>query len=92
MHTQSHLVENFRVYLQTKNQLHPPRFSGDIAKICTLILGTLGKPGYADPNDIINFDVYLYARNKPDHSLHFSLEILYFKEPCNLIGQQHLGP
>ena len=26
-------VENFHVHQQAKNQLHPPRFSGDIAKI-----------------------------------------------------------
>ena len=26
------LVEKFRVYLQTKTHLHPPRFSGDISK------------------------------------------------------------
>ena len=31
------LVENFRVYLQGKNQLHPTYFSGDIAKICKLL-------------------------------------------------------
>ena len=37
------LVENFCVYLQAKNQLHTPCFSGDIVKICKLlILGTLG--------------------------------------------------
>ena len=34
------LVENFRVYLQSKNQLHPQRFSEDIAKIYKLL--TLG--------------------------------------------------
>ena len=32
-------------------------------------------------------DVYLYAKNKLHHSLF--LEILHFKEPCNLIGWQH---
>ena len=52
-HTQSdiyyHLVEHFYVYLQAKNQLHPLWFYGDIAKICKLILGTLGMPGYAHP-------------------------------------------
>ena len=37
-----HLVENIRVYLQAKNEVHSPRFSGDIAKISKLIiLGTL---------------------------------------------------
>ena len=33
-----------------QNQLHPPRFSGNIGKICKLfIFGTLGMPGYAHP-------------------------------------------
>ena len=31
----------------THAQLHPPRFSGDKAKRCKIILGTLGMPGYA---------------------------------------------
>ena len=44
-----HLVENFDVYLQAKNQLHPPCFYGNIAKIYKLILGTLGIPGYTNP-------------------------------------------
>ena len=45
-----YLVENFRIYLQIKEQLHPTWFSGDIAKICKLlILGTLGMSGYAHP-------------------------------------------
>ena len=39
-------VENFCVYLQVKNQFHSPCFSGDTAKICKLILGTLGMSGY----------------------------------------------
>ena len=41
-----HLVENFQVYMQAKNQLHLPCFYGDIAKICKLILGALDMPGY----------------------------------------------
>ena len=44
------LVENFRVNLQTKNQLRPPCFSGDLAKIYKLItLGTLDMPGCTNP-------------------------------------------
>ena len=40
-------VENFCVYLQAKNLLHPPSFSGDIKKdINLLILGILGIPSY----------------------------------------------
>ena len=45
-----HLVENFRIYLQAKEQLHPPCFSIYIARICKLpILSTLGMPGCAHP-------------------------------------------
>ena len=63
------LVENFCVYLQAKNQLHPPLFSGDIAKICKLLIfGTLGIPGYTNPTWqyqlVEDFDVYLNAKNK----------------------------
>ena len=45
------LVDNFCVYLWAKYQLHPPCFSGDIAKICKLLisLGTLGIPSYKHP-------------------------------------------
>ena len=41
-----HLVENFCVYLQAKNQLHPPYFYGNVAKICKLILGALSMTEY----------------------------------------------
>ena len=38
-------VESFPVCKHAKNQLHPARFHGDIAKIYKLlILGTLGMP------------------------------------------------
>ena len=30
------LVKNSRIYMQANNQLHPPYFSGDIAKVCKL--------------------------------------------------------
>ena len=42
----NHLAENVYVYLQGKNQLHLPCLHGDIAKICKLILDTLGMPDY----------------------------------------------
>ena len=42
------LVENFCVYLQAKNQLHPPCFSGD-AKTWKLIFGTLRMSNYTHP-------------------------------------------
>ena len=49
MHTQSDTInlKNFCVYLQVKNQFHSPCFSGDTAKICKHILGTLGMSGYS---------------------------------------------
>ena len=39
-------VEKCCVYLQVKNQFHSSCFSGDTAKICRLIFGTLGMSGY----------------------------------------------
>ena len=57
-HTQRYYkpVENFRVYLQAKNQLHPPFVSGDIAKICKLsLLDTLGIPHFPIPKCILDF-------------------------------------
>ena len=39
-------IENICVYLQVKNQFHSPCFFRDTAKICKLILGTLGMSGY----------------------------------------------
>ena len=66
------LVENFRVYLQAKNQLHSPHFSGDIAKICKLIFGTLGMPDYTNPKWwyqlVQDFDVHLHAKKAFYHS------------------------
>ena len=68
-----HLVENFCVYLQAKAQLHPSCFYGDIAKICKLVLGSMGMPGYTHPNWQYHlaedFDVYLHAKNKLHNSL-----------------------
>ena len=39
-------LEKFCVYLQAKNQFHSPCFSGNTAKICKPILGTLGVSCY----------------------------------------------
>ena len=90
------LAQNFSVHLQTKNQLQPPCFSGDIAKICTLlILSTLGMPGCKHPKWcyqlVEDFHVYLHAKNKLHHSLFF-FEILHFKQSYNFIGWHHFGP
>ena len=99
------LVENFRVYLQAYNQLHPPSphvFSGYIVKICkVLILGTLGMPGCTHPclvahtqNDSINLQKTLMFICMPKiyFIIHLVFEILHFKESCKLIGWQHFGP
>ena len=67
------MIENFCVYLQAKYQLHPHVFFGDIAKICKLIWGTLGMPGYTYPKLYLqlvqDFYVYLHAKNTLYHSL-----------------------
>ena len=81
------LVETFCVYLQAENQFHTPCFSGDTAKICKLILGSLGVP------DSINLQksMFIYMP-KIKRIIHFFLEILHFQEPCNFIDWQYLGP
>ena len=48
------IIGNFRAYHQTKNQLHPPRFSGDITKISKFILDTLECLVTHNQNDSIN--------------------------------------
>ena len=79
-----------------KTQVHSPRFSGDIAKLCKLlILGTLGisgyvlaMPGYAHPKSqyklVENFEVYFHTKNTLNNPL------LSWDKSCNLIGQQNL--
>ena len=67
------LVENFCVYLQTKNLLHPPCFSGDIGKINKLLIsGTLGMASYTHPKWycqlVENFCVYMQTKNWPHPS------------------------
>ena len=91
------LEENFRVYLQAKNPKNLPCFSGDIAKINKLvILGTLGTTCLVahTQNDSINLykTSMFICKPKIDFIIHFFLEILHFKESCNLIGWQHFGP
>ena len=84
------LVENFHVHLQAKNQLHPPCFSGDIAKICKLlILGTLAMPAKIDTQTYtIDFwkTLMFICMPKIKSTIYFFLEILHFKESCNLSG------
>ena len=84
------LPKNFRVYLQVKSQLHPPRFSGDTAKILKLlILGAFGVPSHEHPNiDAISlYKTSMYnCMPKINLLIHFFLGILHFKESCNLIS------
>ena len=82
------IAKYFAQYSEPGKSTSSPRFSGDIARICKLlILNTLGIPVYAYSkwsNQLVeNFDVYLHAKN--NHSL--LLEILHFKESWNLIGK-----
>ena len=51
---QYQLVVDFRVDLLAKNQLHSHSVSGDVARMCNLILGSLGMPGYAHQINSIN--------------------------------------
>ena len=50
-------------------------------------------PGHADQEQqhrpVGNNDVYLQTKNQLDPSIF--LEVLYFKEYCTLIGQEHFG-
>ena len=95
---QYQLVVNFRVYLQAKYQLYPPHFSGDIEKIWKLILILINIFQTClvthTQNDSINLQKTLMFVDMPtiNFIIHFFLEILYFKESCNLIGQYHFGP
>ena len=85
---------NTKVYLQAKNQLHPPCVSDDIGKICELIFGTLGMSGYAHPKyDCINLQEtsMFICMPKMNLIIDFLLEILHFKESCNLIVQHYFG-
>ena len=79
-------------HLQAKKTTSPPpplSFSGDIAKICKLMLGTLVMTGCTYPKWYYQFaedlNVYLHAKNKLQHSL-LSWDI-HFKESCNLISR-----
>ena len=86
--------ENFHVYLQAEEPVHPPCFSGDIAKISKIfILITLSMSGYTHPRwsykPVENFDVSLQGKDKLKISIHFFLEISYFKESWCSIDQEH---
>ena len=79
-HTESdtiNLCKTFVFICRQKNQLHIPCFSGNIAKICRLILGPLGMPGYTYPKWQYqfleeDFSVYLQVKNTLHHFLSWS--------------------
>ena len=77
------------------NQLHPPRFSGDIAKISNFLFWVLWAClAMYTQNDIINLykTSMFIGISKINLIIHFFLEILHFKECCNLIGWQQIWP
>ena len=89
-----HFVGNFHAYLHTNNQLHHSlKILQRNNKLVNL--GNLGMPGHTHQKRwyqlVENLEVYLNVKNKL-HVIHFFLELLLFKESCNLIGQQHFGP
>ena len=72
----------------------PHLFFEMLQRYCRLVIfGTLGMPGHADQEQqhrpVGNNDFYLQTKNQLDPSIF--LEVLYFKEYCNLIGQEHFG-
>ena len=86
-------VKNFRVYLQAKNQLHLSRFSGDIERYANLF-GYFGHVWLRTPKMLVSTcrKLRCLSAYQKNFTGHFFLEILHFKEPCNLIGQHHFGP
>ena len=90
------LVETF-VFISAgkKNQIHPPCFSGDIAKICKLFFFLVLWACLIThtQNDSINlYKTSVFSGMSKIHFIvHFFLEILHFKEFCNLIGWKHFG-
>ena len=81
------LVENFHVYLQPKNQLHPPSFSGDIAKILQTSYFR-----YFELAWLHRLKMIVSTGRKINFIIHFFLQILHFKKSYKLIRQQHFGP
>ena len=80
-------------YLQAKNQLHPACFSGNIGKICELlILGTLDMPGCTNPKwqyQLVNdFDVYLHAKHL---SFIFFLRYYIIRNPATWLADSILA-
>ena len=82
--------KNFVFNCWQKNQFQNPCLSGYTAKICKLILGTLGMPGHIKPK--CYYQPVFICMPKIKVIIHFFLEVLHFKETCNFIGCQYMDP
>ena len=90
-----HSVENFCIYLRAKTQRNPPCLSGDIAKYVNFlfwILWTCLAMHTQNHNMNLYKTLMFLCMPKINFISYFFLEILYFKESCNMIGQQHFTP
>ena len=86
------LVESFDIYFHTKIKFMPHLSFEILLRYCKLIiLSTLVMPLNRHQKKIATTWKrvwFLYVNLIP----HFSLEILHFKESCNLIGWENFGP
>ena len=81
-------LKTFFIFMQ-KVIFIPSLFLEILQRYCKLVvLGTLRTSVYVHQKQG-NSDVYLQTKNQLDPS-NF-LEILHFKEFCNLFGQEHFG-
>ena len=93
-----HLVENFYVYLQAKNQLRPACFYRDIAKIWNLFwvlsacLGTLTHTLTHNDSITLQKTSMFICMQKTNFIIYFFRKILQLRESYKLIGWQHFGP
>ena len=79
------LVENSFIFMQKKSNLSLPSF----LKYCKLvILGTLGSPTKNKSTQLL--ETLMFICKKINLITKFFLQILHFKESCNLIGQEYL--
>ena len=91
------LVQNFRVYLQAKNQLQPPpyAFLEILQRYANFLFWVLWACLVAHTqNDSINLykTSMFICMPKINFVIHFLLEILHLKKSSNLIDWQHFGP
>ena len=90
-----HLVENVFVYLQAKNQLHPPMLLWRYCKDMQSCFGYFGHAWLHLSKLIVSPHIKLRCLcvcKIIKFIIHFFLTILHVQESCNLIGCQHFGP